>query len=123
LHLFIQLADKLRPILQANLEYFPVLDLGDAEKVKVAMFEEIPIWKIFDELFPSVPAKNESPISPTLRCFEKKLSRKRARFWMNSWSLELLLGYSDLSSTAKGTILDTVAKVSVNIDTSFSSKA
>jgi hypothetical protein len=125
LHLLVQLLNESCPILQADLENFPVIDLADADKVEVGMRKVIPVWQLLDNLeeFVSPSITNGSIQRPerTLRCALKKLQRKSARLSTNSWSLELLLAYIWRRSIDRGIVLETVVKVSVNIWTNLSS--
>ena len=49
LHLIVELADQLGPVLQADLEDLTVLDLADANEVEVGVGEEIPVRQILDD--------------------------------------------------------------------------
>lgn len=82
----------------------------------------ISIGQILDKLYDmSVFSMLGGAGQLTLRCMPKKLHRNRAKFWTNSWSLELLLGYVVLRSSDTGIISAIVLRTSVNILTSCSS--
>jgi hypothetical protein len=83
--------------------------------------EIVTVGEVLDELQESAAERFIMSCELTFKCTVKKLQRKSARFWTNSWSLELLFGYVSLRLMVNGMIVETVEITSVNIWTSFSS--
>lgn len=50
MHLFVQLLDELKPVIQTDLEDLSVLDLGNSDKVEMTMREKVSVWEVLDKL-------------------------------------------------------------------------
>lgn len=50
LHLFIEFLDESRPVLQTNLENFPVINLAYTDEIKMRMCKIIPVGQFLNDL-------------------------------------------------------------------------
>ena len=77
-----EVCDKRSPVVQTNPENFSIVNLRDLEKVSMWVENILSIPSLFEHL----KSDTASERSITLTCLPRKVEKKRARFWMKSWT-------------------------------------